>query len=91
MQHINGVVELRHIQHSEYSSGIANSNFPHSSANRIHGFPVVRLAPTLDLVERISRLTAGRLRKRAQILQRAALELDGLDSIILRSTIQNFV
>ena len=62
MQHIDGVVELCHIQRSEYSRGIANSNFQHSSANRIHGFPVVRLAPVLDPVELISRLTPGRCR-----------------------------
>jgi hypothetical protein len=55
-----------------------DSNFPHSSANRIHGLPVVGLAPMLDLVELVSRLTPGCLRKRAQILKRAASELDGL-------------
>jgi hypothetical protein len=79
VQHIDGVVELRHIQHSEYSGGIANPNFLHPSANRIHGFPVVRLTPMLDPVELISCLTAGRLRKRAQILQCTASELDGLE------------
>jgi hypothetical protein len=63
MQHVNGIIELRYIQHSECSCGIANPNFADASANRIHGLPVVRLAPTLDLVKLISRLTPSRLRK----------------------------
>src|SRR5258708_30015809 len=78
MQHVNGIIELRHIQHSECSRGIANPNFPHPSANRIHGLPVVRLAPTLDLVELISCLTPGRCRKCTQIVERTASEFNGL-------------
>jgi hypothetical protein len=78
VQHVDSVIELRHIQHSERSCGISNPNFPHPSADRIHGLPVVGLAPMLDLVELISRLAPGRLRKRAQILQCATSELDGL-------------
>src|SRR5260221_1391161 len=63
MQHVNRIVELRHIQHPECSRGISNPNFPHPAADRIHGLPVVRLAPMLDSVELISRLTPGRCRK----------------------------
>ncbi len=79
MQHVNGIIELRHIQHSECSRGIANPNFPHPSANRIHGLPVVGLAPMLDLVELMSRLTPSRLWKRTQIVECAASELDRLE------------
>jgi hypothetical protein len=57
MQHVDRVVELRHLQNSECSGGIAN--FRHPSADGIHGLPVVRLAPMLDLVELMSRLTPG--------------------------------
>jgi superfamily II DNA or RNA helicase len=35
VQYIDGVVELRHIQHSECSHGSANPNFPDPSANRL--------------------------------------------------------
>jgi hypothetical protein len=77
MKYVNGITELRHIQHPERSRDIPNPNFPHPSADGIHGLLVVRLAPTLDLVELISRLAASRLRKRAQILQCATSELDG--------------
>jgi hypothetical protein len=78
MQHVDGIIELRHLQHPERSCGISNPNFPHPSADRIHRFPVVRLAPMLDLDEPISRLAPGRRRKRAQIFKRIASELDGL-------------
>jgi hypothetical protein len=77
VQHVGSVVELRHVQHSECSRSVANPNFAYPSADRIHWLLVVWLAPTLDLVELISRLTPGRLRKRAQILKRTASELDG--------------
>jgi hypothetical protein len=40
MQHVNGIIELRYIQHSECSCGIANPNFADASANRIHRLPV---------------------------------------------------
>ena len=79
MQYVNGIIELRHIQHSECSRGIANSNFPYPSANRIHGLPVVRLAPVLDLVKLMPCLTPSRLWKRTQIAECAASELDRLE------------
>jgi len=72
---VDGVVELRHIQHSKRSRSVANPNFTYPSADCIHRFPVVWLAPTLDLVELISRLTPGRLAWKPS----------------LRPTIQNFV
>ncbi len=78
VQHINGVVELRHIQHSECPRGISNSNFAYPSADGIHGLPVVWLAPMLHLIELMSCLTPCRFRKRTQVLQCAASELDGL-------------
>jgi predicted XRE-type DNA-binding protein len=34
MQHVNCIIELRHIQHSECSGGIANPNFPHPFGRR---------------------------------------------------------
>src|SRR4051794_16592295 len=64
MQHVNSVIEPRHIQYSECPGGIANPNFLHPAANCIHVLPVVRLAPMLDLVELVPRLTPGSFRKR---------------------------
>jgi hypothetical protein len=61
--------------------GIANPNFPHPSANRIHGLPVVGLAPMLDLVELMPRLTPSRLWKRTQTVECAASELDRLERL----------
>jgi hypothetical protein len=72
MQHVNGIIELRHIQHSECSCGIAYPNFPHASANRIHGLPVVGLAPVLDLIKLMPCLTPSRLWERPQIVECAA-------------------
>ena len=77
MQHVNGVIELRQIQHPECCCGIANPDFPYPSADRIHGLPVVRFAPMLDLVELVSRFTTWRLWKRTQIVECAATEFNG--------------
>jgi hypothetical protein len=65
--------------------GIANPNFPDPSADRIHRFPVVRLAPVLDLVELMSRLVTGRLRKRTQIVECATSEFNGLAGLVSTS------
>ena len=54
--------------------GVPNPNFPDPATDRIHRLPVVRLSPMLDLIELMSRLTAGRFRKGAQIVERAASE-----------------
>ena len=51
----------------------------HPSADRIHGLPVIRLAPMLHLIKLVSRLTPGRFRKRAQIVECAASKLNGLE------------
>jgi hypothetical protein len=83
MQHVDGIIELRHIR--ALPRGISNPNFPHPSANRIHGFPVVRLAPVLDLVELMSRLVTGRLRKRTQIVECATSEFNGLAGLVSTS------
>src|SRR5882757_8924267 len=64
--------------HTALSRGI-DPNFPHPSANRIHRLPVVGLAPMLDLLELMSRLTPSRLWKRMQIVECAASELDRLE------------
>jgi hypothetical protein len=47
-------------------------------ADRVHGPPIIWLAPVLHLIELMSRCTPGRLRKRTQIVECAASELDGL-------------
>ena len=52
--------------------------FPAPLGNGIHGLPVVRLAPALDLVELMSRLALGSLWECAQIVECAASELDRL-------------
>jgi hypothetical protein len=54
------------------------SEFPAPSANGIHGLPAVRLAPTLDLIELMSRLAPGSLWECAQIVECAATELERL-------------
>jgi len=64
VQHVDGVIELRHVHYSEYSCGIANPDFPHAAADCIHGLTVIRFTSMLDLVELISRLTPSRFRKR---------------------------
>jgi hypothetical protein len=79
MQHVDGIIELRHIQHPERSCGISKPNFPHPSADRIHRFPVVRLAPMLDLVELITasrRAASGNARKSSSALPRNSTGLD---------------
>ena len=78
MQHIDRVVELRHIQHSECSRGIANPNFLYPSTHGSHGLPVIRFTAMLHLIELMPRLTSGCFRKSAQIVERSASKLDGL-------------
>src|SRR5437762_6414914 len=75
---MNCVLEFRYVQYSKGSGGITNSNFSHALADGIHRLPVIRLAPTLHLIELISRFTPGGLRKCAQILKCAASKLDRL-------------
>lgn len=62
MQHVNCIIELRHIQHSECSRGIANPNFPHPLGRRricmkkpelllacsVYQFPYFVCAPATD-------------------------------------------
>jgi tRNA-dihydrouridine synthase A len=90
MKHVDRIFELRHIQHPEGPRRIPNPNFSYASTNRIHGLPVVGFTTMLDPIELISRFTPGRLRKRTQVVERAASKLNGLEGGH-RRTIQNFV
>src|SRR5690349_5902 len=91
MQHIDSILEFRHVQHSECSRGIANPDFPHPCTNTVHGFPIIRLTSALDLIELKSSRTACGLRKRAQIFECAISELDWLKAPPLNPAIHNFV
>jgi hypothetical protein len=54
MQYVNGIAEANCIEHSKRSRRIANPDFADSYANVRYGFPVVRIATVLNLVELIT-------------------------------------
>jgi hypothetical protein len=63
VQDINLISELSQVKHPEDTVQGADPDFPASRSHRGHWFPVIRIAPELQLLELETRVLAGILGK----------------------------
>jgi len=78
MQNEDCLCEARNVNNAERSGGIAHPNLVDASAYGFHRLPVVRIKPSLDLVQLEARTPARAARKPPQRTKRVAKKLDWL-------------
>ncbi len=67
MQHMNGIANVRHVNHTERAARVANADFTRATANGIHGLPVVRVEAALNAPQLPPGLLTHLIRKLPQI------------------------
>lgn len=80
VKHVDRTGKLGNIDHPECPESIVNPYFFNTLPYRVHGFPVVRFQPFLNLIDLVSCYSPCRKRKVTKIVEGTASELNGLGS-----------
>ncbi len=78
MQHMNGIADVRDVNHAKRAVRIANAYFTRTAAYRIHGLPVVWVEAALHAPQLPPGFLTYLFRKLPQIRERAAANSNGL-------------
>lgn len=88
MQHVDGVADVRNVNHAKRATRVANAYLTRAAANGIHGLPVVRVEAALDAPQLPTGFLTRLFRKFPQICECAAAKLQWLR---MGEIIQNFI
>ena len=79
MQYHHHLRKLGYIDDAKCLSRIPDPNFTHTWPDAGHGFPIIRIAAGLHLIQLVTSLAFGRCRKQLEVSERAAPELNRLN------------
>lgn len=74
MQNMDCFSNNLHIDHPKSSCTSGNPNLAHTDTDRLHGFPVVRLEPTLNAIQLVARQLFCTFRPASEYVQAVALK-----------------
>ena len=88
MQHVDGVADVRDVNHTKRTTRVANAYFTRAAANGIHGLPVVWVKAALHAPQLPPGFLTRLFRKLPQICECATAKLQWFGT---SEIIQNFI